>query len=60
MEVTTKKKEKSSKKTMTSLEVKKFIMFYERITKNMIKNYKSNDIILFIDKKHKIKSMEYK
>ena len=53
-------RKKFKKKTMTSLEVKKFIMFYERITKNMIKNYKSNDIILFIDKKHKIKSMEYK
>ena len=51
-------RKKFKKKTMTSLEVKKFIMLYERITKNMIKNYKSNDIILFIDKKHKIKSME--
>ena len=62
MEVTTRKKikKKVQKKTMTSLEVKKFIMLYERITKNMIKNYKSNDIILFIDKQHKIRSIENK
>ncbi len=50
---------KLKKKTMTNNEIKRFIMFYERITKNMSKNYKKNDIVFFLDKKHKIKSVRY-
>ena len=47
------------KKTMNTKQIERFIMFYERITKNMKKNYTKNDIIIFLDKKHKIKSVSY-
>ncbi len=50
---------KSKKKTMTKKEVKKFVMFYERLTKSMVREHKNNDIVVFIDKKHKIKSVKY-
>ena len=53
-----KKLKKASKKSMTKKELKRFIMFYERITKNMTKNYKNNDYIISIDEKHKIKSIK--
>ena len=46
---------KSNGKSMTNEEIKRFIMFYERITKNMTKNYKYNYFIILLDKKHKIK-----
>ena len=53
MKLTTK-----SKKTMSKTEVKKFIMFYERLTKHMIKNYsKISDLTIFLDKKHRSKKM---
>ena len=43
MKLTTK-----SKKTMSKTEVKEFIMFYERLTKHMIKNYsKISDLTIF-------------
>ena len=46
MKLTTK-----SKKTMSKTEVKEFIMFYERLTKHMIKNYsKISDLTIFLDK----------
>ena len=44
---------------MNKKEIKRFVMFYERITKNMSKNYKKNDFIITIDKKHKIKSVKF-
>ena len=44
---------------MTNEQIKRFIMHYERITKNMLKNYKKNDVILFINKQHKIKSIKF-
>ena len=47
------------KKTMSNKEIKRFIMFYERITKHMAKNYEKNDIIVYINKKHKIKSIKF-
>ena len=48
MKLTTK-----SKKTMSKTEVKEFIMFYERLTKHMMKNYsKISDLTIFLDKKH--------
>ncbi len=50
---------KSNGKSMTNEEIKRFIMFYERITKNMVKNYKNNDFIILLDKKHKIKSIKF-
>tara|TARA_B100001564_G_scaffold359539_1_gene381735 strand:- start:9 stop:896 length:888 start_codon:yes stop_codon:yes gene_type:complete len=50
---------KNKKKTMSNKQIKKFIMFYERVTKTMSKNYKNYDFIITIDKKHKIKSVQY-
>ena len=52
-------KYKTKSKTMNDREVKRFIMFYERITKGMLKNYKSKDIVVKIDNKHKIHSINY-
>ena len=53
MKLTTK-----SKKTMSKTEVKEFIMFYERLTKHMIKNYsKISDLTIFLDKNHRSKKM---
>ena len=53
MKLTTK-----SKKTMSKTQVKEFIMFYERLTKHMIKNYsKISDLTIFLDKKHRSKKM---
>ena len=43
-----------SKKTMSKSEVKKFIMFYERITRQMMKDYsKISDLTVFLDNKHR-------
>ena len=43
-----------SKKTMSSSQVKRFIMFYERITKQMMKDLpKRAQAVLYLDKKHK-------
>ncbi len=50
---------KSKKKAMNNKQIRRFIMFYERITKNMAKDYKNNDAIVFIDKSHKIKSIKF-
>ncbi len=50
---------KSKKKVMTNKQINRFIMFYERVTKNMARNYKKNDMIIFINKSHKIKSIKY-
>ena len=50
---------KSKKKAMTDKQIKRFIMFYERITKNMIKDYSKNDAVIKIDKHHKIKSIKF-
>ena len=49
----------SKKRIMTDNQIKKFIMFYERITKSMIKNYRKNDAVIIIDKSHKIKSIKF-
>ena len=48
------------KKTMTDQEIKNFIMFYERITKQMLKNLnEKSDTVINIDKKHKLKSIKF-
>ncbi len=49
----------NKKKSMNNKEVKRFVMFYERITRKMVKDYKNNDVIMFIDKKHKIGSIKF-
>ena len=47
-----------SKKTMSKTQVKEFIMFYERLTKHMMKNYsKISDLTIFLDKQHRSKKM---
>ncbi len=50
---------KSKKKAMTNKQIKRFIMYYERVTKSMAKKYKKNDTIIFINKSHKIKSIKF-
>ncbi len=51
---------KSKKKTMNNNQIKRFIMFYERLTIHMAKNFKKNDVIVLIDNSHKIKSINFK
>ena len=47
-----------SKKTMSKIQVKEFIMFYERLTKHMMKNYsKISDLTIFLDKNHRSKKL---
>ena len=47
-----------NKKTMSKIQIKEFIMFYERITKHMMKNYsKISDLTIFLDKDHRSKKM---
>lgn len=50
---------KFRRKTMNNNEIKKFVMYYERITRQMIKNFNYFDAIINIDKKHRIKSVKY-
>jgi len=47
-------------KTMTNSQIKNFIMFYERLTKHMLKNlsHKSNCVIQ-IDNKHRLKKIKF-
>ena len=56
-----KKLRSSSKKkrTMNTKQIERFIMFYERLTKNMLKRYQDNDFVIFIDKRHKIRSIKF-
>ena len=54
------KKKSKGKKIMNSKEIKKFVMYYERITRNMSQdlNLKAK-IIIKIDSKHKLKSIRF-
>ena len=46
-------------KTMNSNQIKNFIMFYERLTKHMLKNFsKKAKFVIKIDKYHRLSSME--
>ena len=48
------------KKTMSNKEIENFIMFYERLTKHMLKNfYRKSDTVINIDKKHRLKSIKF-
>ena len=62
METFARKKTKNDiqgKKTMNEIQIKNFIMYYERLTKHMLKNLKGKfDFIINIDKKHQLKSMK--
>ena len=45
---------------MNYQQIKKFIMYYERITKQMLKDYKrTSDIVLKINKRHQIDSIKF-
>ena len=49
-----------SKKTMSRSKIKKFIMFYERITRQMMKDFsKISDLTIFLDKKHRSTKMKF-
>ena len=47
-------------KTMTDKQIKNFIMYYERITKHMLKTLpKVADTVISIDAKHRLKSIKF-
>ena len=49
-----------NKKTMSKSKVREFIMFYERITKHMMKDfYRISDLTIFLDKNHRSKKMKF-
>ena len=54
------KKKSRGKKIMNSSDIKEFIMYYERITKSMLKTLSSkSNILINIDTKHRLKSMKF-
>jgi len=56
-----KKKSNVNKKTMSYNGIKRFIMFYQRITLQMIKDLsKSASIVILLNKNHKIKKVLYR
>ena len=55
------KKLRSKKKVMSYNEIKRFIMFYQRITLQMIKDLsKSASIVMLIKKNHEIKKVLFR
>ena len=47
-------------KTMTDKQIKNFVMYYERLTKHMLKTLsKKADTVISIDKKHKLRSIKF-
>ena len=44
---------------MSKNEIKRFVMFYERITKNMMKNSNNFSTVISLDKKHRLKSIRF-
>ena len=50
---------KSKNKIMNNKQIRRFIMFYERVTKHMLNNFQDNDFVIILDKKHKIKSIKF-
>ena len=49
----------SGRKIMNNLKIKRFIMFYERITKNMLKDLKRYNVVIRLDKKHRLKKVQF-
>jgi D-glycerate 3-kinase len=48
------------KKTMTDKQIENFIMYYERLTKHMLKTLSNKaDTVISIDEKHKLKSIKF-
>jgi D-glycerate 3-kinase len=55
------KKSHPSKKIMSYYEIKRFIMFYQRITLQMLKDLsKSASVVMFLKKNHEIKKILFK
>ena len=53
------KKKSKGKKIMSNIQVKNFVMYYERVTKDMFLDLKRNaDILIHLDKKHKLKNLK--
>ena len=49
-----------SKNIMSKSEIREFIMFYERITRQMMKDFKKiSDLTIFLDQNHRAKKMKY-
>ena len=49
-----------NKKIMSKPQIKRFIMFYERITRHMMKDSsKISDLTIFLDKSHRSKKMKF-
>ena len=45
---------------MSDSQIKKFIMFYERLTKHMLKTLSHNaDTVIKIDTKHRLKTIKF-
>ena len=44
----------NGKGIMTIPQVKKFVMYYERITKDMLKDLDKSDIVINLDKRHRL------
>jgi D-glycerate 3-kinase len=54
------KNKSKGKKIMSHLQIKKFIMFYERITKQMLKKLKIDaNIVIKLDKKHRLNAIRF-
>ena len=55
------KKSHSKKRVMSYNEIKRFIMFYQRITLQMIKDLsKSASVVMLLKKNHEIKKIIYR
>ena len=50
---------KFKKKTMKDDKIKNFVMHYERVTMQMLRDFSSFDKVVNIDKKHRIRSVRY-
>ena len=55
------KKSQSNKKIMSYNDIKRFIMFYERITLQMMQDLsKSASVVMFLKKNHEIKKILFR
>ena len=60
-EIKLKKRNQTRKKIMTYKEIKRFVMFYQRITLQMVKDLsKSANIVMFLNKNHQVKKVLYR
>ena len=63
MEIVTREKLRitsKGNKTMTDKQIKNFVMYYERLTKHMLKTLpKKANIVISIDEKHRLKSIKF-